>query len=250
MAVGPSATATSSIPTASATGSTTSTSTSSSGGGPSFSANGTAALILAFLAIGLFVGGMVAMIGLRRRALGRAQRWMTSETPTPVWAHDYPEAEDSSGRDTGARRKKKREIGRRPKLYDIYAPAKGIEPTSWQCTLPISARRILQCTPPTTSMLEPQDVAQGAHHRWHFDALSLFHWSPGPTPPSPPVAPPQETVPVEVAVVIAMPSPVGEEYPRLDYGLGLTRLSWDYGIAALDDLNCMALPEEQSDKPL
>ena len=131
MAVGPSSSSTLSTLTTLVPGSTTST-PASSGGGSSFSANGTAALILAFLAIGLFVGGMVAMIGLRRRAHERAQRWMASETPTPVWAHDYPEVEDINGRSTRARRKKKKDVGKRPTLYDIYAPVRGVEPTSWQ----------------------------------------------------------------------------------------------------------------------
>lgn len=79
------------------------------------------------------------MIGLRRRALGRAQRWMTSETLNPMWAHDYPEVEDDGGR-RRARRKKKH-IGTPPELYDIYAPVKGIEPTFWHDIL-VSSRYI------------------------------------------------------------------------------------------------------------
>jgi len=236
MVVGPSATST--VVTTSATTSTTSSSTSSSSSGSrgaqSFSANGTAALILAFLAIGLFVGGMLTMIGLRRRALGRAQRWMMNEEPSPVWTPMGSEAED----DVRSRaRRKKKDVGPPPKLYDIYAPAKGIESAFWRDVLPLSAKSISHSTPHICAS-ESEDIAQGGHRRWHFDALGFFHWPPGPTHPLP-TAPPRPKV--QVAVVVAMPAPVDAEPLGPDFTLGLTQLSWNHDVAVPDIANVATL---------
>lgn len=170
MAVGPSASSSSSSVTTSATTSSPSSlpsaSSSSGHGGSPFSANGTAALILAFLAIGLFVGGMVAMIGLRRRALERAQRWIRSETPSPVWAQDFPEPESPSGRGR-SRKKKKKDVGTPPKLYDVYAPTKGIGAASWRTILvsPLVSATISQCLRAVRTLRSGSLYPQGQHLR-------------------------------------------------------------------------------------
>ncbi|KAH9836225.1 uncharacterized protein C8Q71DRAFT_72189 [Rhodofomes roseus] len=242
MAVGPSAMSTTS--TASTTTSTTSsssTSSSSSSGSTSFSSNGTAALILAFLAIGLFVGGMLAMIGLRRRALGRAQRWMASDVPSPLWAHEFPDT-DADGRSRP--RRKKKDVGTPPTLYDIYAPVKSVDPASWQNILPLSAKTVSQSSP-RPPVPESEDVAQGGHHRWHFDALGFFHWPPAPTaPPSPPALPEAK---VAVAVVVAMPVPSDAEFLQLDYTLGLTQLTSNCSSSTSDTSKAVTLANSRSD---
>lgn len=55
-------------------------------------------------------------------------------------------------------------------------------------------------------------------------------------------------MPVEVAVVIAMPALSDEQSTELDYSLGLTQLSWDHGMAALDDFKAMTPPDGETDK--
>ena len=97
----------------------------------------------------------------------------------------------------------------------------------------------------TSAPEEPEDVSQSAHTRWHFDALGFFHWAPGPSTPSPVITPPQVNQPIEVAVVIAMPSPADESSPGLDYSLGLTQ-AFCHGVADLYDLNSDA-PADYAD---
>ena len=90
------------------------------------------------------------------------------------------------------------------------------------------------------------DVSQGAHNRWHFDALGFFHWAPSPSTPSRTITPPRISQPIQVAVVIAMPSPADKSPPDLDYSLGLTEISC-HDIAVLYDLNAADAPAERRD---
>lgn len=101
---------------------------------------------------------------------------------------------------------------------------------------------------PSAPSPEVEDVSQDAHNRWHFDALGFFHWAPSPRTPSPIITPPLVDLPVQVAVIIAMPSPADEISSSLglDYSLGLTQITC-HDIEDLYDLNTGVLAERRVD---
>lgn len=90
---------------------------------------------------------------------------------------------------------------------------------------PLSARATPERVPNTPAPEEFEDVSQGAHNRWHFDTLGFFHWAPTPSAPLPTVPPLRANPPIQVAFIVAMPSPEDKSTPGLDYSLGLTQIT-------------------------
>ena len=90
-----------------------------------FSSSGTPALVLAFLAIGLFVGGMVAMFGMRRRMFRRLSHRFANRLPPGWLVPDDPDPRQ------GQHRRKHKPIGKRPDLWDIYTSRRGVMDSAW-----------------------------------------------------------------------------------------------------------------------
>ncbi|KAI0918422.1 hypothetical protein AcV5_002416 [Taiwanofungus camphoratus] len=223
----------SSIPSStSGTSSASATSGGGGGGGSSsggfFSANGTPALILAFLAIGLFVGGMIAMLGLRRRILARRIRQWAGTPPAspPDW--------DVDARDLIERARngelRRRNIGKQPKLWDLCLTTKDVTTCSWaEISMPISARVISKAS--SEAMRNVAPITALAPHRprlrnfvesRHFHLPFRRQQPPG---PSYTTAPPSSAR-LEVAVAIAMPAPYDCNAGVPDFSLGLVALPW------------------------
>ncbi|PCH35129.1 hypothetical protein WOLCODRAFT_133744 [Wolfiporia cocos MD-104 SS10] len=202
-----------------------------------FSANGTPALILAFLAIGLFVGGMLAMFGLRRRMVNYGpRRWFASEPPAEAlsagWAIDL---QDAIGPSRASGRKKK-DVGKPPLLWDMCA-ADNSDSMSWKDITPISARCIpqdgaenqSQCVNNTPLTHPPESRL---FHNIPLDPFGLLHRSPAVPDAPPPTAVPPPPRALQVAVVIAMPTPPHSDAVALDYTLAVAELPWrgDYAL--------------------
>ncbi|KAI0761304.1 hypothetical protein BD413DRAFT_442641, partial [Trametes elegans] len=189
---------------------------SSSGGGgdnSQFLTSGTSALILAFLAIGLFIGGLLVMFAMRRYLVLNRHRTAAAD---PQW--DWEEAAYEApppfaiGLGYNAARRS-RELGAKPELYDLHAVYAATD--AWEDTMPISARaeyaRAPETAPPAAEanenhILDETRTAQGYHASTASALLHPFsvgmhdfisqvrpsrhrHRSPSPSP-NPPLFPP------------------------------------------------------------
>ncbi|OSD05116.1 hypothetical protein PYCCODRAFT_1432866 [Trametes coccinea BRFM310] len=151
------------------------TSGSSDGGGgdgPQFLTSGSSALILSFLAIGLFVGGLLVMLAMRRYIFlsrRRAGRWdPDNDAGTWNWADPTYERPPPFAIGMG-RSRRQRDFGEKPELFDLrIANAAG---TDWQDIVPIGAQAIKQRQQDLTA--EPFG-SRDADHQQHATAISGY----------------------------------------------------------------------------
>ena len=88
-------------------------------GGGLFDSDASPALILAFLAIGIFAGGLISMLFLRRFALRHwFRRSWTQEADN--WEAEWTAMLLNQGQ---ARSKRRVRLGDKPKLWDLACPA-------------------------------------------------------------------------------------------------------------------------------
>ncbi|CCM00637.1 uncharacterized protein FIBRA_02674 [Fibroporia radiculosa] len=197
--------------TSSGSSQTASPSPSTSSSPSIFSASGTPAFILAFLAIGLFVGGMLAMFALRRRLISRGVRaWFSSDLSVDPGAGNE-------------RTKRKKDFGKRPELWDIYAREKCVKDGMWKEVMPISAKFI-----PSYTSEQPQEFLPPVEqHRnlWlpqRLDALKFFHRSP--TTSVPQIAIPSRPSHLEITVAVSMPIHKHSESDQFDFTFGSAKI--------------------------
>ncbi|KAL6302662.1 hypothetical protein BKA93DRAFT_827179 [Sparassis latifolia] len=216
-----------SLSSSSAVVSTSSTPSSGNSGGGFFSANGTPALILAFLAIGLFVGGMVTMFALRRRRMFRlGNRFLGRRTNT--WTSDIPESTVPQRTE----RRRQRHFGKKPELWDVYTVKEEYQDASWEKVTPISAKVITEELPDVLHDVDPPPLFSPPHESRFHSLISHgrfgFLRSTEVQPTAVPTRPPR----IEVAVAIAMPVPSSSDSGMLEYSLGLAELPWDSDMHA------------------
>ncbi|KAI0641335.1 hypothetical protein C8Q79DRAFT_990124 [Trametes meyenii] len=136
--------------------------------GNSFLTSGSSALILAFLAIGLFVGGLLVMFAMRRYVVHgrrRAGTWRGEGTGPWDWAMpDTPPI----GMETIRRQ---RGMGARPVLFDVHI--KQTEGESWEDIMPISAKAEYEEDPSSASRDLAQQSSQGQPDEAHDPNPSL-----------------------------------------------------------------------------
>lgn len=94
-----------------------------SNGGGSFLTTGGSTLILAFLAIGLFVGGLLVMFSMRRYVMASRRRAAgMARAGERVWDWDELELESApTPLMSVSVRRKKRDFGKVPELWDVCA---------------------------------------------------------------------------------------------------------------------------------
>ncbi|KAH9888051.1 hypothetical protein C8Q73DRAFT_794480 [Cubamyces lactineus] len=132
----------------------------SDGDAGQFLTSGSSALILSFLAIGLFLGGLLVMFAMRRYVVvnrRRAGLWdADSNGPlTWTWGDATYDSPPPFAIGLGVVRRQ-RDIGPRPKLYEMHAvKAPG---SDWRDIMPISAQPCTSAAPRncTANMPEPQ----------------------------------------------------------------------------------------------
>ncbi|KZT01044.1 uncharacterized protein LAESUDRAFT_731630 [Laetiporus sulphureus 93-53] len=230
MALGPASPSSSTVSaTAALTSSpTTTTSSSSSSSSGIFSTNGTPALILAFLAVGLFVGGMLAMFGLRRRMAGRGlRRWFAGG---PSAGGLEPDAMDLPQIGGGRRGKKRKSLGKKPELWDVYVQTKGVEKGLWREIMPISSKQSPHVAHTFHEILASDSAiarAESPRRFTHFLRLPQHNVAPIAVPAHVPEGP------LQVAVVITMPTPPYADSDTLDFTLGLASMPWKKEYAEL-----------------
>ncbi|KAH9916985.1 uncharacterized protein BXZ73DRAFT_80951 [Epithele typhae] len=241
------------------TSAATSTDTSSASGGSLLAAGGTT-LILACLALGLFIGGLLIMFTMRRYLRGRrtataqwerdiaAHPWMWNEQ-TAAWA---PQPGLLIAMGLNSARHPPRGFGKKPELWDLHvAKSLGVQ---WQDLMPISAFKPFlagECHPPppstsdthtssstyapytlhlSSSALHPfrvglQDTAQAFH------ALRSPHASPHPPsvdthPTTSNVSSTSTTESVELGVAIAITLPSNSSSRIPPFVLGIADVEW------------------------
>ncbi|KAI9062123.1 hypothetical protein FKP32DRAFT_1574938 [Trametes sanguinea] len=141
-------------------------------GGPQFLTSGSSALILSFLAIGLFVGGLLVMLAMRRYVFlsrRRAGRWDPDNEAGP-WNWADPTYERPPPFAIGmSRSRRQRDFGEKPKLFDLrIAHAAG---TDWQDIVPIGAQATKQRQQDRT---EEASGSREADHQQHAAAISGY----------------------------------------------------------------------------
>ncbi|EED78064.1 predicted protein [Postia placenta Mad-698-R] len=251
MALGsPSPSSSTSVP--SSTGSASSTSSAASSPSSSnetnsspFSQNGTPALILAFLAIGLFIGGMLAMFGLRRRmAIRGPRRWFTSDPPPEAlsagWAVDLPEIINRSR----SARRRQRDVGKKPDLWDVYAARGSTTGPLWRDIKPISAKIVCNeraQTLPSTAVIPPPPGEPGLFSHVSVDPLGFFRRGRSAPEAASATAPPISRR-MEIAVAVAMPTPHRPSSEPFDYTLGLAVIPWNRDITLIEFEDCAEPP--------
>ncbi|KAI0353954.1 hypothetical protein OH77DRAFT_1367321, partial [Trametes cingulata] len=110
-----------------------------------FLTSGSSALILAFLAIGLFVGGLLVMFAMRRYVVlsrRRAGAWEPAEVAAGPWNWDdtaFGVAPALATIGLGVVRKQNH-FGPRPVLYDVHLDRKLSAGDGWEDIMPISAK--------------------------------------------------------------------------------------------------------------
>jgi len=179
------------------------------------------------------------MFGLRRRMISSsARRWFSNDPPAEAlsagWAVDLPEV---VGRNRSARRRR-RDVGKRPELWDFYISDRCIHNGLWKEIMPISAKVIRENTSypiqqlPHDPFLEARRPASGLlSHIVSIDNFAFLRRSRAASE-VPPLSSPPPSAPgrLEVAIVVAMPSrsqPRSQSEPEsLDYTLGLAEIPW------------------------
>ncbi|KAH9852388.1 hypothetical protein C2E23DRAFT_199356 [Lenzites betulinus] len=225
----------------------------SGGGSSTFLTSGSSALILAFLAIGLFVGGLLVMFAMRRYVVAsrrRAGMWEPAGTGPWAWDDGRTFAMEPLFLGVAERRRREQEFGAKPELFDVLA-----KPASddWQHIMPIhvSKDEHESTSPvPEASVLQPQPspdelpndplphvpsgflrpFAIGVHDFVSQIRPSGRHALSPPSPPSlPPVAQPTAQAPtildpvhLRVVLAIAMPTLRHSEGGVPQYALGIT----------------------------
>ncbi|RPD54966.1 hypothetical protein L226DRAFT_613547 [Lentinus tigrinus ALCF2SS1-7] len=130
---------------AAATASTTLTSradsdSSDNSGSGSFLSSGGSTLILAFLAIGLFIGGLLVMLSMRRYVLSSRRRIRTWQAAGERgWESEWDEAQGPvpmGGMSVMMRRR--RDFGKKPELWDCQVEE--AEKLRWENIQPIAAK--------------------------------------------------------------------------------------------------------------
>ncbi|KAF7795646.1 hypothetical protein EIP86_006811 [Pleurotus ostreatoroseus] len=225
----------SSSPASTSTTAPSSSSTPPTKSGGFFSSGGSPALILAFLAIGIFAGGLISMLFLRRLALRHFfHRTWTREADAENWEIDWTAMLTS----TAQRRKSRKKLGAKPKLYEPLSSAYAEKEPPAQ--LPEEVPLLPTEPPPAPSRL-----------------TSLLPWPKPPArlptpPPSPPPSYDSLTGTLQVGVAILMPlqeerssrRPEGE--PRVPlFELGFVEFPWTEEQHALCQSQPIA-PDTQS----
>ncbi|KAI8974841.1 hypothetical protein BD414DRAFT_423942 [Trametes punicea] len=130
-----------------------------------FLTSGSSALILSFLAIGLFVAGLLVMFAMRRYVFlsrRRAGRWTTETNGPWNWTEQTYDVPSPFAVDMGVVRRRK-EIGVRPELYDLHVVrAAG---TNWAQIMPMTAQLGVLAQPPCQAAKVPglHDMGQSQH---------------------------------------------------------------------------------------
>ncbi|KAJ6525082.1 hypothetical protein DFH09DRAFT_1329186 [Mycena vulgaris] len=176
---------------------------------PGFSLGASPPLILAFLAVGMFVISMLVFFGWRRLTAGR-RRWMDPTTTPPA------------------------RFGEIPKLWDVWSPSKQPRETGtaeWHSIQPLAAT-VWKDTPLRANSDGPRHetlvAAASAHLRRRYrsrrsdESSSDAKLAQNSRPP----------VQLQIAVTIAMPcqnsiaSRTDPDEQPLDYSIGLYEVPW------------------------
>ncbi|EMD35649.1 hypothetical protein CERSUDRAFT_116391 [Gelatoporia subvermispora B] len=224
--------------------SATSTATSNTSSNSLFSSHGSPALILAFLAIGLFAGGIIAMFGFRRYHMssqfGRRRGFVGRR-------QEEGDLDGPAGfQTTGPRvpRTVKRNFGEKPLLWDVYA----VDDSDYSLMnlMPISAKVLAAQSHPEDGTSGRPSLQRSDSHVGRLRTFIIHGPSPrrtpssasvpaspssSPTPASAPAASPS-LVRLQVAVAIAMPAPYANNSTIPDYSLGLMELPWSVSAQA------------------
>ncbi|KAI0628576.1 hypothetical protein C8Q77DRAFT_1146774 [Trametes polyzona] len=240
--------------------------------GSQFLTSGSSALILAFLAIGLFVGGLLVMFAMRRYVVlsrRRAGTWVENGSGPWNWDdHGSPfgveplfAATIGMGPLGGARREL--DVGARPELFDVHAVKAHGDAVGWEDITPICAARAQSeyglspvpedrgaqtqaneeerpATQGTSRLLRP--FTTGVHDFVSQMRPSRRRARSPPRPPSPsvpastPSSPPRlAPTYLRVAVAIAMPTQQREDSGVPPYALGIADVRWSGG--PLEDIS-------------
>ncbi|KAI0090459.1 hypothetical protein BDY19DRAFT_940256, partial [Irpex rosettiformis] len=193
------------------------------------------ALILAFLALGIFAGGFLCVLFLRRYGIRGClwrERQLSLEEQEEEEARDWGNEVANAG--DRRSRKRRKTLGPKPKLWDIkstpllcYEDRRGL---SWRAIEPLSVQYTREITSPedgdirgheeTLSYSEPPSSRTGSFARWFGRRAP----SAAPENEAAPAVQ-KESVNVHIAVTVAMPVPDGYREEQTDipvYELGLT----------------------------
>ncbi|KAI0821881.1 hypothetical protein BC628DRAFT_1505340 [Trametes gibbosa] len=142
--------------------------TGSGGGNPQFLTSGTSALILAFLAIGLFVGGLLVMFAMRRYVVAsrrRAGAWVPAGGGPWAWDDGRVFRTEPLFFGGDESRRREMEFSAKPELYDVHS----LKPASddWRDIVPIHVSKEIK---PITAVPEDRTrQAQVSSEETHGD---------------------------------------------------------------------------------
>ncbi|EJF59289.1 hypothetical protein DICSQDRAFT_181978 [Dichomitus squalens LYAD-421 SS1] len=122
-----------------------SSSTGTAGGSGSFLRAGGSTLILAFLAIGLFAGGLLVMFSMRRYVVRNSRRMQArNSTSGPLWPWDDTQLGPPPTllMSIGVRMRRLDDFGKKPELWDISTARSMSKEGDWGKIMPIAARPV------------------------------------------------------------------------------------------------------------
>ncbi|EKM57488.1 uncharacterized protein PHACADRAFT_251161 [Phanerochaete carnosa HHB-10118-sp] len=216
------------IATPSAVPVSSSTSTPGASGGSSgfFSKTGSPALVLAFLAVGIFAGGLLSMLFLRHIGILRRirQRQLAVATEAAPPGPDDPVF-------MSRRSRRRKPLGEKPKLWEYIHNSGRRSRNAWDGFVPIA---VSSMQPIKISLPGSQPAARPfsrSMHRRRLDAVGRWIRGLGPRAPAPPASSPSNNIgALHLTVAITMPSqqrPKAGERPSVPiYELGLVDIPW------------------------
>ncbi|OBZ67648.1 Riboflavin transporter MCH5 [Grifola frondosa] len=212
---------------------TVSVSPSPTGNSGSFLSANSSALILAFLAIGLFAGGMIVMFAMRKYVIAsraRAARWLGRDTRTGDDS-PLPGLTPNGG---GERRHKN--FGKRPELWDMHAVK--ARDTSWVNMMPLSGKLSPVVVPEITGNDLPSSSIHASSRPFRVGLHNIIKRPRKRSPQAVLVTPSPETIrpSVQVAVAVAMPVQRANQSRVPMFALGLTTVPWNGGDAEIIEL--------------
>lgn len=214
-------------------------------------------IIIAFLAVGVFLALMIAVYGWRRVVMGRQVGAYQGAGNGSVYVGMYGIGRGARMRGMGT----EREIGERPVVWDLWTAGRegekgsGKEKVGWVDIMvsadheyyrhvllilwqPISTSiaRHTTTTPPSCRLLSPTTARHSILS--HLAARNTNNNIPRPEITVPVAPPPDTTSTLQIAVAIAMPSRrvdgdgEGEgESDMVEYSLGMVRIPWEASLS-------------------
>ncbi|GJE85074.1 hypothetical protein PsYK624_011510 [Phanerochaete sordida] len=195
-------------------------------GGPSgfFSKTGSPALVLAFLAIGIFAGGLLSLLFLRHVGLLRLmrQRQIAAGAVPPGPLEPAP---------ASRRSRRRKQLGEKPKLWDYKYSIGRRNRSGWDAFVPLAVSPVQPPKLPPLDSASAMRPPSRSPHRRRLDAVGRWVRGLDPRPPTMTTpTTPNDAGSLHLAVAIAMPSPnpsrAGGRGGVPIYELGLISVPW------------------------